>query len=173
MNRTSSTVRIPSATLAVLADRCGDLGAGGVSALREAGRVAGDALLERVGADPDAADPDAFWEAVGQEFVELGLGPVSYRVRSPGVGEVRLEGVPEADGAQGEPRRLSGCPFSTGLLGGLLTGVAGEPVSVLEVECRAGGAAFCRFLVGSEARLSAIRDRMASGEPLGAALEER
>lgn len=173
MTPTSPTVRIPSAALAVLADRCGDLGAGGVSALREAGRVAGEALLERLAVDPDESEPEEFWEAVGQEFVELGLGPVSYRLRSPGVGEVRLEGVPEADGAGGEPRRLSGCPFSTGLIGGLLTGVAGEPVSVLEVECRAGGAAFCRFLVGAEARLSGIRDRMADGEPLGAVLEER
>jgi predicted hydrocarbon binding protein len=173
VNPTSSTVRIPSETLAVLADGCGDLGAGGVSALREAGRVAGEALLDGLGVDPDASDADEFWEAVGQEFVDFGLGPVTYRLRSPGVGEVRLEGVPEADGADGEPRRLTGCPFSTGLLGGLLTGAAGEPVSVLEVECRAGGAAFCRFLVGSEARLAAIRDRMASGEPLGAVLEER
>lgn len=173
MNGSSSTVRLPSAALAVLADRCGDLGSGGISALREAGRVAGEALVPRLGADPAEAPPEEFWEAVGQQFVDLGLGPLTYRVRTPGVGEIRLEGVPEADGAEGEPRRLSGCPFSTGLLGGLLTGVAGEPVSVLEVECRAGGAAFCRFLVGSESRLSRIRERLAEGESLGAALDER
>lgn len=173
MNPTSPTVRLPSGILAVLADRCGDLGAGGVSALREAGRVAGEALLESMDGDPAGVAPEAFWESVGQEFVDLGLGPVSYRLRNRGVAEVRLEAAPEADGARGEPRRMSGCPFSTGLLGGLLTGVAGESVSVFEVECRAGGAAFCRFLVGSEARLSAVRDRMASGEPLGAVLEER
>lgn len=173
MNRTPATVRLPSTVLAVLADRCGDLGVGGVSALREAGRAAGEDVLEGVAEDPEETPPGAFWEAVGQEFVDLGLGPLSYRVRNGGLAEVRLEGVPEADGARGEPRRLSGCPFSTGLLDGLLSAVAGEPVSVLEVECRAGGAAFCRFLVGSEARLSTVRDRMASGEPLRAVLEER
>lgn len=165
-----STVRIPSAALAALADRCGDLGAGGVSALREAGRVAGQALVHRLPADPADTAPEEFWEVVGQEFVELGLGPLSYRVRTPGVAEVRLEGVPEAEGAEGEPRRLSGCPFSTGLLGGLLSGAAGEPVSVLEVECRAGGAASCRFLVGSDSRLTRIRERLTGGDPLEDAL---
>lgn len=173
MTRASPIVRLPARTLPTLADRCAEAGPEGVAALREAGRVAGEELLRRVGADPSISVPEEFWESVGQEFVDLGLGPVSYQLREPGVGEVRLEGFPEADGGDGEPRRRTGCAFSTGLLGGLLTGAAGEPVAVLEVECRAGGSAFCRFLVGDGHRLRAIRDRLGSGEPLSRALEER
>ena len=89
------------------------------------------------------------------------------------MGEIRLDGSPEADGIDGQPRRRTGCAFSTGVLGGLLTGAAGQPVAVLEVECRAGGSAFCRFLVGDGHRLRAIRDRLGSGEPLARAMEAR
>lgn len=166
-------VRLPAATLAELADRCAEAGPDGIAALREAGRVAGEELLRRLGSDPATSRTEAFWEAVGQQFVDLGLGPLSYRVLDPGIGEVRLEGLPEADGAGGMPRRRTGCAFSTGLLGGLLTAVAGEPVAVLEVECRAGGSAFCRFLVGDEERLRAIRRSLQSGRSLSQALEER
>lgn len=173
VTRASPVVRLPARTLPTLADRCAEAGPEGVAALREAGRVAGEELLRRVGADPSASEPGEFWEAVGQEFVDVGLGPLSYSVREPGVGEIRLEGSPEADGVDGEPRRRTGCAFSTGVLGGLLTGAAGQPVAVLEVECRAGGSAFCRFLVGDGHRLRAIRDRLGSGESLARALEAR
>lgn len=173
MTVASSSVRLPSVVLSVLADRCVDLGPGGESALREAGRAAGEAVVGRLGPSPGDATPDQFWEAVGQQFVDLGLGPVRYRLRTPAVAEIRLEEVPEADGVEGEPRRLSGCPFSAGLLSGLLGEVAGEPVAVHEVECRAGGAAACRFLVGSRPRLSSLRERIADGASLRQLLEER
>lgn len=171
---THQTVRLPAPVLGALADRCGELGEDGITALREAGRVAGQALSARVqsASDPAAAAPEDFWETLGQEFVDLGLGPFTYEVRAPGIGQVRLDGLPEADGAEGEPRRRTGCPFATGLLAGLLTGIAGEPVSVLEVECRANGAASCRFLVGDRPRLTRLRDRLANGERLAEVLRE-
>lgn len=163
MTHAFSTVRLPARALAALADRCGEIGPRGVAALHEAGRVAGEALLERLGRDPGSAAPGEFWTVLGKEFEDLGLGPLAYRVHGPALGEVRLGELPEATGDGERDREHPGCPFSTGLLGGLLSGVAGEPVPVLEVACRAGGAAACRFLVGNEDRLAEVRDALAGG----------
>lgn len=171
MTQGSSTVRIPSRALAALADRCGEIGPRGVAALHEAGRVAGEAVVDRLGGDPGASAPGEFWGALEEVFGEMGWGPVSYRARSPGLGELRLDGPPEAvDGEGGRDR--PGCPFSTGLLGGVLSGVAGEPVPILELECRAGGAPSCRFLVGNEERLAEIREALADGASPDEALAE-
>lgn len=171
MTDPSSDVRIPARSLAVLADRCVGLGEAGISALREGGRAAGEDLADRIAdtADPASTGTDAFWGQVDRQLHRLDLGSLTYRVRTPSVAEVRMEGHPEADreGADG-----GGCPFATGLLGGILADAAGAPVSVLEVECRSDGAEACRFLVGAEARLSDVRARLASGASLREAVAE-
>lgn len=168
-----SSVRLPARALSALADRCGEVGSRGIGALREAGRVAGEAVLDRLGSQAGSAAAGEFWSVLEKEFLDLGLGPLEYRVRGPALGELRLGALPEATGGGERDREGSGCPFSTGLLGGILSGVAGEPVPVLELECRAGGADACRFLVGPEERLAEVREALAEGASPDEALAER
>jgi hypothetical protein len=42
--------------------------------------------------------------------------------------------------------------------------MAGEPLAVMEVECRAAGNDRCRFLLGSAEVMQALYDGMAAGQ---------
>lgn len=169
MPQARASVRIPSTVLADLVRRCEQAGPEAVGALRGAGRLAGTELLDTVAdrADPERAGRTAFWSAVGEELEAMGFGSVRYRVLTGGVASVELPELPEADGRHDHP----GCPFTTGMLAGLLGGAAGETVAVLEVECRAGGHEACLFLAGAEGRLRSVRERLMGGESLPEALE--
>jgi len=162
-------VRLPARVLPELVRRCERVGRGALGALRATGRVAGGELAEDLAGEtpPDEADREAYWEAVERAVDDLGFGSIAYEVLTPGVASVTLPALPESDRSDGSP----GCPFTTGLLAGLLGHAAGEAVAVLEVECRVGGHPACRFLVGSEPRLRAIRERLVSGSELAEALE--
>jgi predicted hydrocarbon binding protein len=162
-------IRLPATVLAELARRCELAGPEALGALRAAGRLMGTELLAALGdgVDPERTRPTAFWEAVGEELANMGFGRVHYEVHSGGVASVVLPELPEASGRLDHP----GCPFATGMLAGLLGGAAGEPVAVLEVECRAGGHPACRFLVGAEHRLRTVRERLMDGSSLPEALE--
>lgn len=162
-------VRIPGAVLAELVHRCQLAGPDAVAALRGAGRLAGARVLESVSgrADPERAGRTAFWGAVGQELDGMGFGPIRYEVLSGGIASVRLPELPEV----GDRHEHPGCPFTTGMLAGLLGGAAGDTVAVLEVECRAGGHAACRFLVGAEERLRTVREHLMAGDSLPEAVE--
>jgi hypothetical protein len=118
-------------------------------------------------ADPERAGRAAFWKAVGAELDGMGFGPVAYEVLTGGIASIVLPELPEAAARHDHP----GCPFTTGMLAGLLGGAAGETVAVLEVECRAGGHRACRFLAGAEHRLRAVRERLMGGDSLPEALE--
>ena len=165
------SVRLPSRVLSLLADRCGDGGATPRSALREAGRLTGTRLLEELAPeiDPERSGPRPFWHEVSRALEDRGLGTLEYRLLGTDLADVTLAGGPES---AEEGRRRPGCPFTTGLLGGLLSTAAGEPMAVLEVECAADGAAACRFLAGGEARLSRIGDRLREGASVDEALRE-
>lgn len=172
MTPKTPSVRLPSRVLSHLADRVGPVGSEAHAALREAGRLTGVHLLEELGpgADPEHADPGAFWSEVSWALQDRGLGTLDYRLLGSDLADLRLHDGPESagDGDRGRP----GCPFSTGLLGGLLSQVAGEPMAVLEVECAADGASGCRFLAGGEARLSGIGERLREGASVEEAVRE-
>lgn len=172
MTTNTESVRLPSRVLSLLADRFGEVGSPSHAALREAGRLTGVRLVEELGpsADPERADPTAFWTEVRWALEDRGLGSLDYEVLGSDLADLRLREGPEstADGDRGRP----GCPFSTGLLGGLLSQAAGEPMAVLEVECAADGAAGCRFLAGAEVRLSRIGGRLREGASVEEAVQE-
>lgn len=159
----SQSVRLPSRVLSLLADRCGEVGSEPHAALREAGRLTGEQMLAELGsaADPEATAPGAFWSEVSRALEERGLGSLEYRLMGTDLADVTLRDG--AESANGADRGRPGCPFSTGLLGGLLSTAAGEPMAVLEVECAADGAPGCRFLAGAEARLSRVGERLREG----------
>lgn len=172
MDPNLSSVRLPSTALAALAERCRRAGPEAVQALREAGRLTGVEIFGRLveDADPENLSPADFWETVARDLADMGFGAVSYEVLTEGVAAVEVRDLPEArqDGSGGNG--TGGCPFSTGLLGGLVTEAAEAPVAVLEVECRSQGDESCRFLLGSEERLSGVRSRLLEGASLSDAL---
>lgn len=173
MTTKTHSVRLPSRVLSLLADGFGDIGSGARAALLEAGRLTGTRLLDEMEpeADPENVGPERFWPGVSRALESRGLGALEYRLLGAGLAELTLEDGPESTGEDGG-RSRPGCPFATGLLGGLLSGVADEPMAVLEVECTADGAPGCRFLAGEESRLARIGDRLREGASVEEAVRE-
>ncbi|MFQ5690297.1 MAG: V4R domain-containing protein [Gemmatimonadota bacterium] len=162
-------VCVPVSALRTLAKQCARLGEPGLAGLREAGRVAGRCIFDALGWTPATLTPAAFWTALDGKLQELGLGSLDFEALDPGLGVVEWKRSPEA-GDRSDTAETVGCELATGILHGALSRAAGRPVSVLEVKCGAGTGEACRFLVASESRLSAIRERVSCGTPVEAAL---
>lgn len=163
---------LPGRAFRVLAADLGRAGPSGRAALRESGRLAGEALFATLEGGAEAS-PEAFWEEVRRVAASAGLGRPEYSVLAPGIGSVALAGGPGSDtGGPGDGGRSRGsCHFAAGWIGGLLTRAAGEPVAVLEVSCAAlGDGDACRFLLGSGGRLREVRRRLAEGTGLAGAV---
>ena len=93
--------------------------------------------------------------------------------RDAGWGSIELgalESVATVDSARlgrGAIRRFRssfpGCYYTSGVMADFFGRLAGEPVAVMEVECRSMGGERCRFLVGSGETLQHVYDEMAQG----------
>ena len=68
-----------------------------------------------------------------------------------------------AEGDPAFPLEFPGCYFSSGVLADFFGRLAGEPLAVMEVECRSLGGDRCRFLVGSGETLQRVYDDMGQG----------
>lgn len=169
----SPVVRLPPRFLASLSELCGRAGPDAASALREAGRELGESLVAELPDrfDPAEASPREFWEAAAGLLAERGLGRLEVEIRTPSVAELRLEGSPEAVQGDGGGEGSPSCHLATGLLAGLLTAAADEPVPVLQVAPAADGDGACRWLAGPEPSLEAIRGRLEEGASVREALE--
>ena len=152
---------LPTAALALLAERACAAGEAGYSALREAGRITGARLLASLEAEPERLERREFWHRANERLESLGLGRLRPQDLEPALAAVTWAGGAETDDRPGE---RAGCPLAAGILEGLLSGAAGESVGVLEVECAAAEAEACRFLVGDPARLRNLRRRL-EGRP--------
>mgnify|MGYP006279457957 CR=1 FL=1 len=168
----SPVVRLPPRFLASLSELCGRAGPDAASALREAGRELGESLVTELPDrfDPAAASPDEFWEAASGLLAERGLGRLEVDVRTPSVAELRLEGSPEAAGTE-DGEAPPSCHFATGLLAGLLTAAADEPVPVLQMTRAADDGGACRWLAGPEPSLEEVRGSLEEGASVREALE--
>jgi hypothetical protein len=74
--------------------------------------------------------------------------------------------IDSSDWAEGDPTfplEFPGCYYSTGVFADFFGRLAGEPLAVMEVECRSMGAERCRFLVGSEETMQRVYDEMGRG----------
>lgn len=147
-------------------------------ALQAAGVATGDMLFESLTSSEAAAigvedlrrlPTDEFWEVVCEFLSDLGWGTLDQKAVHPGIASLSAPDWIEADPAQAAPGPR--CFFATGMLSGLLGGIAGEPVGVLEVECRSTGDDHCRFLFGGEAALARIRVSLEAGRDLSGTLE--
>lgn len=137
--------------------------------LQDAGFATGEALTaawrnrvaERTGLDdPAGLDTRWFGPLVDELCVTLGYG--SLTITPQGDAALLLE---SGDWAEAEPGHggAPGCHFTCGCLAAFLTGLAGAPLGVLEVECRTAGDDACRFLAAGEAMLALVLDLQAAG----------
>jgi hypothetical protein len=137
--------------------------------LKDAGFATGESMVEawqrevaaRTGVG-DSSRLDAAW--FGPLLQELcssfGWGTLTTAV----VGShAVLLSAPDWGEAEPGSSEHPGCHFSCGCLAAFLSGLAGAPLAVLEVECRSAGGSHCRFLAGSPETLAGIYDLVAAG----------
>jgi len=143
-----------------------------VRCLRETGRrLAGEAearIISSAGTPLPALSIASFWSAVSRYFEGAGWGRIEHEPVNEGVGVIMAHDWAESDPE--ESRAGPGCHISTGLLAELLTRAAGQPVAVMEVDCRSHGDAACRFLFGSPTTLLVLHRKLAEESSLEDAL---
>jgi predicted hydrocarbon binding protein len=155
-----------------------DAGDSAVTILQEAGFAAGDGVYRafcgwlpaQAGvARPEDLDAARMSEVLSAFFQSTGWGAVSV---AP-FGSAALS-VDARDWAEAEPgsAQTPMCFFSAGMLSDFLGRLSGEPVAVMEVECRSRNDTRCRFLSASPETLNDVYEQMTQGrgyeEVLGA-----
>lgn len=155
-----------------------DASDGGAMWLQEGGYAAGAPVFDafcrwavaRGVGDPTTLGVAPFRELAAEFFRDGGWGDVQI---------TGLDGVVAAidapDWAEAEPDAAlpyPGCHYSAGLLADFFGRVGEAPLAALEVECRSAGSERCRFLLGSEAVMSAIYERMVAGVDYQTAITE-
>jgi predicted hydrocarbon binding protein len=149
-----------------------------ITVLQESGYASGEGLYQALctwlvphaGVQrPDELDASQFGDALSDFFVASGWG----RLTVIPVGGAALA-LDSSDWVEADPgtAQMPMCFFSSGMLADLLGRVSGEPVAVMEVECRSKGDGMCRFLSASPATLQEVYEKMSTGmtyvEALGA-----
>lgn len=150
-----------------------------ITILQEAGYASGEGVYQsfsawltaRSGIDrPEDLDAAHFGAVLSEFFQAKGWG--SLTVAPLGNAALALD---SADWIEAEPdtAAMPMCFFSSGMLADFLGRVSGEPVAVMEVECRSKGEPQCRFLSASPPTLQHVYEQMMQGmtyaEALGAA----
>jgi len=119
--------------------------------------------------DPADLDASLLPEVLSEFFGTLGWGTL----QTERIGALGLE-ITTSDWAETTPTVGDGpaCFFSTGMLASFLTALAGgDPIAVMEIECRGQADAHCRFLTGSPETLGNVYDAVSRGEDYRAVLQ--
>lgn len=146
-----------------------DGGAEAAAYLQEAGYAGGDALWEafrrwlgeRTMIPAEDLDVPTFEARLSEFFRDAGWGNLSIASLGDVVATLDSEDWGESDPTSSQDQPA--CHMTTGMFADLFGRVAGQPVAVLEVECRSSGARRCRFLVGSPEVMEQIYDEMCKG----------
>ena len=145
-----------------------DVGPNAAAMLQEAGYAGGPALFEAFGRwlagrglpVPEELPAADFGMRATEFFRDAGWGSIE-------LGQLdSVATVDSADWAEGNPAfplEFPGCYYTSGVMADFFGRLAGEPVAVMEVECRSMGGDRCRFLVGSSETLQRVYDEMAQG----------
>ncbi|HEX4601933.1 MAG TPA: V4R domain-containing protein [Gemmatimonadales bacterium] len=147
-----------------------------VTILQEAGFAAGEGVFQSFRAwlpgqtgvaEPEELDAAQLDEVLSAFFQAAGWGALTV---AP-LGDAALV-VDSGDWAEAEPGSAQEpmCFFSAGMLSDFLGRLSGEPVAVMEVECRSRNDARCRFLSASPTTLNAIYEQMTQGKSYEEAL---
>lgn len=145
-----------------------DLGPNAAALLQEAGFAGAPALFdafsqwlasqglpapESLAASEFATHATEFFRDAGWGSIELGaIEPVAI--------------VDSSDWAEGDPSNpldFPGCYYTSGVFADFFGRLAGEPLAVMEVECRSMGNDRCRFLIGTGETLQRVYDEMTQG----------
>ena len=145
-----------------------DLGINAAAVLQEAGYAGGEAFFDAFsrwlasrGLPAPESLPSSEFAARASEFL-----------RNAGWGSINVDTLESAatidssDWAESDPdhpMEFPGCYYSAGLLTDLFGRIIGEPVAVMEVECRSMGNNRCRFLVGAADTMQRVYDAMGEG----------
>lgn len=146
-----------------------DAAGAAITILQEAGLAAGDGLYrafcawlaECAGvARPQELDAGQLNGALADFFQTAGWGRLSL---AP-LGDAALA-LDAAEWAESDPgsAAVPMCFFSAGMLSDFFGRLSGEPVAVMEVECRSKNDARCRFLSASPDTLNAVYQHMTQG----------
>jgi hypothetical protein len=177
MDTTASALRevaVPVSVFALLrkelATEVGSLPA--IHALHAAGYQAGATAARAfpLNADEDVAaltEVD-FWARFSAFFARRGWGNLTPATSHAAVG--MLDSPDWVEATELEQAEDASCAFSTGFLSGFLSTLAGGPVAVLEVSCRARGDDGCSFAFGSEGAVHELYGHLLEGAALEGAL---
>lgn len=141
-----------------------------IHALHAAGHAAGAAAASGLrGGDGelDSMRGDVFWARFSGYVARRGWGRLEHRAPHDAVGLLVSGDWVEAEEDRGEG---ASCSFTTGYLSGLLSELAGGPVAVLEISCRARGDDTCTFAFGSGAAVHEVYGALLEGSSLQEAL---
>lgn len=145
-----------------------------VRALHHAGYRAGlhaaFTVDREAGGDSLSLSSGTFWKRLSAYFSDRGWGTLRHRSIHDAVG--MLETVDWAEAETDGTSADAACNFSAGYLSGLFSQLAGGPIAVLEVSCRARGDASCDFAFGSETAIHHLYGRLLDGADLDTALAE-
>jgi predicted hydrocarbon binding protein len=153
-----------------------DVGPNAAALLQEAGYAGGRALFDAFatwlsarGLGSPHALPAAEFAARATEFFrETGWGSID-------LGAIQsVATIDSADWAESDPAfpmEFPGCYYTAGFLADFFGRLAGEPLAVMEVECRSMGGARCRFLVGTAETMQQVYDAMGEGIAYDEALQ--
>ena len=145
-----------------------DIGLNAAAMLQEAGYAGGPALYDafakwlsaRGDSSPEMLEASEFSAKATEFFKEAGWGSVEMGSLQS-VATVDSSDWAESDPAH--PMEYPGCYYTSGVLADFFTRLAGEPLAVMEVECRSMGSDRCRFLVGSGDQMQRVYDAMSVG----------
>jgi predicted hydrocarbon binding protein len=147
-----------------------------VPILQEVGFAAGEGIYrafcawlpgETGLARPDDLDAGRLNDVLSAFFQATGWGSVTV---AP-LGNAALA-VDSSDWAEADPGSADApmCFFSSGMLADFLGRLSGEPVAVMEVECRSRNDPRCRFLSASPDTLNTVYEQMTQGKGYAEAL---
>ena len=173
----SPTIDLPANSLvamtreSLLALRTGlfrELGPNAASLLQEAGYAGGQTLYEafarwlaiRGDASPELLAAAEFGVRAADFFREAGWG--SFELGSLDA-VATIDALEWAESDPAFPLEFPGCYYTAGVLADFFGRIAGEPLAVMEVECRSMGGDRCRFLVGSGETMQRVYDEMGQG----------
>lgn len=141
-----------------------------IAILQEAGFASGDGTYQAFCgwlpgatgiARPEEIDTAQFNSVLSEFFAAQGWGTVSVQP----IGGAAFA-VDSGDWAEADPgsAQTPMCFFSTGMLADFLGRITGDPVAVMEVECRSRGDGRCRFLAASPETLQQVYEAMTQGK---------
>lgn len=136
----------------------------------QAGLQAAQSVNREAGGQALSLSSTGFWGHLSDFLSKRGWGTVNHRSPHAAVGILRTTDWAEAETEETSPN--AACNFSAGYLSGLFSQLAGGPVAVLEVSCRARGDDACDFAFGSETAIHDLYGRLLDGADFDSALAE-